>query len=422
MTTTNTPDDAAIAERPKLIRTYRTRAYLSRTGHIRFDEVLTQQCLLYNAALEERTTAWKGHRKRIRYVDQSRSLTEVRKDFPEIEGVLNRRVQIGTLKRLDRAFDAFHRRVSAGESPGYPRFKSSRHWKTVELYSGDSRDLRVDASTGKGVVRIKGLPLLRFKDSRVPVDVQPVELRISRRPNGVYLYLVFNHLEADPPIAQAKNPVGMNAGLSRVHWGLSDGTTVERRRVDNKRRRRLQRKAARQKMGSRSREKVAAQLRRYSHREQIRNRNELHRITTQLLKKYDCFAVEDLEVQKLTASARGAPDMSGVAVYVKTASNRSMLEQTWGEFAQILAYKAEGAGMQLVRVDPAFTSRTCSICGVVREAETADEGRRVSFSCESCGADLNRSINAARNILTRGMAQLLSSAGESDIAGRVSVE
>ena len=85
----------------------------------------------------------------------------------------------------------------------------------MELYSGDSRDLRVDASTGKGVVRIKGLPLLRFKDSRVPVDVQPVEIRISRRPNGVYLYLVFNHLEAAPPIAQPKNPVGMNAGLSR---------------------------------------------------------------------------------------------------------------------------------------------------------------------------------------------------------------
>ncbi len=77
-------------------------------------------------------------------------------------------------------------------------------------------------------------------------------------------------------------------------------------------------------MGSRSREKVAAQLRRHSNREQVRNHNELHRITTQLLKKYDCFAVEDLEIQKLTASARGVPDMSGLAVYVKTDKNSLM--------------------------------------------------------------------------------------------------
>ena len=59
MTTTNRPNDADAAENPKLIRTYRTRAYLSRAGHIRLDDVLAQQCLLYNAALEERTTAWK---------------------------------------------------------------------------------------------------------------------------------------------------------------------------------------------------------------------------------------------------------------------------------------------------------------------------------------------------------------------------
>ena len=57
MTITTTPDDAEVIEHPKLIRTYRTRAYLSRAGHIRLDDVLAQQCLLYNAALEERKTA-----------------------------------------------------------------------------------------------------------------------------------------------------------------------------------------------------------------------------------------------------------------------------------------------------------------------------------------------------------------------------
>ena len=153
MTTSTTPDDAAAAERPKLIRTYRTRAYLSRAGHVRLDDVLAQQCLLYNAALEERRTAWKGHQKSISFAEQSRSLTAIRKDFPDIEGSLHRRIQDATLKRLDRAFAAFHRRAQAGEAPGHPRFKSSRRWKTLEMYSGNARCVFVDESTGKGLVR-----------------------------------------------------------------------------------------------------------------------------------------------------------------------------------------------------------------------------------------------------------------------------
>ena len=94
MTTTSTPNDAVAAEHPKLIRTYRTSAYLSKAGHVRLDDVLAQQCLLYNAALEERKTAWKGHhRERISFAEQSRSLTAIRKDFPDIEGSLHRRIQ-----------------------------------------------------------------------------------------------------------------------------------------------------------------------------------------------------------------------------------------------------------------------------------------------------------------------------------------
>ena len=422
MTTTSTPNDAAAAERPKLIRTYRTRAYLSRAGHVRLDDVLAQQCLLYNAALEERKTAWKQHRERISFAEQSRSLTAIRKDFPDIEGSLHRRIQDATLKRLDRAFSAFHRRVRAGEAPGHPRFKSSRRWKTLEMYSGNAKCVFVDESTGKGLVHIKGLPVLRFKDKRVPAGIQPLQILVSRRPNGVYLCFVFDHLEAKPPIEDVKNPVGINAGRGGVRWGFSDGSTVGRRRVDDKGRRRIQRKVARQKLGSKSRQKTVAQLAKHTHREKILNRNELHRITTQLVDKYDFFAIEDLSIVALTKSARGTLENPGQGVTIKSAANRTMLEQTWGEFAQILTYKAEGAGMSLVRVDPAYTSLTCSKCGVAQFDSSRQERNRIRFRCPDCGNNLNRSINAAKNILVRGSAQLALSAEESAIAGRASME
>ena len=406
----------------RIVRTFRTRAYLSRAGHERFDAVLHQQCLLYNAALEERKSAWKGHRLTVSYSDQCRSLTAVRADFPNIEGSLDRRVQAGTLKRLDRAFRAFFRRLGDGEARGYPRFKSSQRWKTIEMYSGASKYVRYDPKRGKGFVRIKGLPTLRFKDRRVPGGVQPLEIRVTRRPTGIYLCLVFDHLRGESLAGETTNPVGINAGGSRVRWGLSDGTTIPRRETDPGQQHRLQRKIARQKNESNSRHKTVRQLGRLRYRERLKNRNELHRISTRLIRSYDHFVIEDLDIKAITRSASGTLDNPGQGVGRKAAANKVMLEQNWGAFSDMLAYKAEGAGKQLVRVDPAYTSLTCSHCGAVRLDATEREKRSVRFRCRACGIDLNRSINAARNILARGLQTAVPSADEPLVAGMAGME
>ena len=138
MTTTTTPDDATATEHPKLIRTYRTRAYLSRAGHVRWTMCWRSSACCTTLLSRSGPRPGRGTRSRISFAEQSRSLTAIRKDFPGIEGSLHRRIQDATLKRLDRAFAAFHRRVQAGEAPGYPRFKSSRRWKTLEMYSGNA--------------------------------------------------------------------------------------------------------------------------------------------------------------------------------------------------------------------------------------------------------------------------------------------
>ena len=124
----------------------------------------------------------------------------------------------------------------------------------------------------------------------------------------------------------------------------------------------------------------------------------------------------------LTRSARGTLENPGQGVTIKAAANRSMLEQTWGEFAQILTYKAEGAGVSVVRVDPAYTSLTCSRCGVARFDASEQERNRIQFRCPDCGSDLNRSVNAAKNILARGLAQPALSAEESVITGRANMQ
>ena len=400
-------------------RTIRTRGYLSRSGHKKLDDALRQQAMLYNAALEERLCAYRQAGETISFYNQSKSLTQVRADFPDIEGAMDRRVQVGTLQRLEKAMLAFFRRIKSGEAPGYPRFKSSRRWRTLELYSGSNRYVRHEPEKGGGRLRIKGLPTIRFRDDRVPEGVQPVEIRISRRPTGVYVYMVFDHLEAEPPVENPAKPIGINAGRSGARWALSNGRHIDRRRVDDSHYKRLQRRLARQVRGSGRRGKTLAQMQRWQERERWRNRNVLHRLSAWLIKKFDHFVIEDLDIQQITKSARGTVEKPGEEVAKKRKMNRSILAQTWGEFAQMLAYKAEGAGMQVVRVDPAYTSVTCSECRYVNETASEAEKNRIGFRCPSCDyRHRSRSVNAARVILDRGRATLAPGAREPLGAGR----
>ena len=207
-----------------------------------------------------------------------------------------------------------------------------------------------------------------------------------------------------------------------MRWGLSDGSLIDRRRVDDRRKRRLQRKMARQKLGSNSRRKTVALLGKHTHREQIQNRNALHREFSKVISKYDHIVIEDLDIKALTASAKGTAEEPGKDVKQKATMNRLMLSQNWGEFAQFLEYKVVGAGIEVVRVDPAYTSLACSNCGVVKANVFEAERHRVRFRCSSCGVELIASVNAARNILARGLAGSGLSAGERDIAGRANME
>src|ERR1700681_25249 len=124
-------------------RSYRYLLQPTIPQRVRLEQLLSNQCELYNAALEERRGAWKWERRSVSYFDQTRTLTTLRELRPEVleHGVI---VCRGTLKRLDRAFCAFYRRCRAGQTPGFPRFKSSRRFASV--HGEDTSGWRLDAA------------------------------------------------------------------------------------------------------------------------------------------------------------------------------------------------------------------------------------------------------------------------------------
>ena len=306
----------------------------------------------------------------------------------------------GVLRRLDRARRAFFRRVRAGEKPGYPKFRASRRWKTVEI--AEPTAAMVTNRCGKWVVRVKGLPVLVIRPNRELPDSSTIRtLSISRKATGVYVsigYEIERETLDQPPAPMAAH-VGLDMGVT-ARITLSDGRHVERRSTDSNRVADLQRRISRCTRGSKNQRKLHRQLARLRYREQVRNRNECHRLTTRLVREHGLIAIEDLAIRNMTASARGTVEGPGTNVKAKSGLNRSILEQSWGVLVSQFRYKCEWYGRQLAVVSPRHSSQRCSACGAVDASNR--NGKR--YECSACGLVMDADHNAALNILDRAQA------------------
>ena len=377
----------------KIHKTYQHRAYTSKIGYARIVEVLRESARLYNAALEEWRWAYRAGVS-VSLYSQHRELTTIRAE-DEFWGGISLQVGRGVLRRADRARKAFFRRVKAGETPGYPRFKSSRRWHTIELAN-------VDASMVKDrgncyAIRIKGLPEIRLRKGLALPEGAPKALTITLRGRRLFVNLSYEVELATLPRTEAV--VGVDMGVSD-RLALSTGEVVKRRRKPNKRLIRAQQRLSRCKKGGHRWRKRKLVLANQQHRERVRNRNECHRITTDLVRRFGLIAVEDLQIRNMTRSASGTLENPGKNVRQKAGLNRNISEQTWGLLRNQIAYKAAWAGREMVLVDPRFTSQRCSGCGVV-----ATKNRQLKqYSCATCGMTEDADVNAARNVLHKALA------------------
>ena len=374
-------------------RTYQHRAYSSKIGYARIAEILRESAKLYNAALEEWRWAYRSGES-VSLYSQYRELTAIRAD-DAFWGGISVQVGRGVLRRADSARQAFFRRVRNGETPGYPRFKSGRRWHTVELANVDVSMLRPRGDYC--AIRIKGLPEIRLRKGLALPEGVPKALSVTLRGRRLFINLTYEIEQAVLPGSDAA--IGIDMGVSD-RLALSNGERVGRRRKASKHLARMQRRLSKCRKGGHRWKQRRAVLVNHQHRERVRNRNECHRITTELVRRFGLIAVEDLNISNMTRSASGTLENPGTGVAQKRGLNRSITEQTWGLLRAQITYKAEWAGRELAVVDPKFTSQRCSGCGVV----SAEHRQRKRYDCAECGMTEDADINAARNILHKALA------------------
>ena len=139
-----------------------------------------------------------------------------------------------------------------------------------------------------------------------------------------------------------------------------------------------------------------------------KRKDAIHKITSWMVERADIFAIEDLEIASMTASARGTTEEPGKNVSQKSGLNTAILDRGWGEFVRQLEYKCRwasrrhGAKKILLRVRPAYTSQRCFACKSV-DGESRSGG---IYHCTTCGHTDHADINAARNIRELGLEDL----------------
>ena len=125
----------------------------------------------------------------------------------------------------------------------------------------------------------------------------------------------------------------------------------------------------------------------------------LHKVSTQISKSHAMIVIEDLKVKNLSKSAKGNAKQHGKQVKAKSGLNKSILDQGWGMFVQMLEYKQKWRGGDVLKVDPKHTSQTCPSCHHVSKENRVTQAK---FECKECGFKANADFVGALNILERG--------------------
>jgi len=367
---------------------YKFRLYPDKAQEAALNQTLSVCRLVYNSMVHERTALHDQGLKAPTFYTQAPALTQWKKVHAELKTVHSQVLQNVAI-RVERAFQAFFRRVKTGEAPGYPRLKGEGQYDSI-TYPGSG--FKVGASSVWLSVQGKQTQVKAKLHRSIIGTVKTCTVRRY----GRKWFACFSVEQEDdflPPSADFLPPsaesVGLDAGLNSF-LALSDGDFIENPRFfrkDEKALAKAGRKQAKTKKGSKERRKANKVLSRIHERVRNRRHNFVHQTARRLVNEYGMIAVEKLVVK----------NMRGTHCLAKSISDAS-----WSMFRTVLTHKAESANREVIAVNPAYTSQDCSACGYRPDGVAGRTKKKLSdrwHFCPKCSASLDRDTNAAINIL-----------------------
>lgn len=335
---------------------------------------------VYNLALDARTRAWQQGQ-RVSYAQTSAMLTEWKRNeelayLCEVSSVPLQQ----TLRHLQTAFVNFWSKRSR-----YPRFKSKKRSKASAEYTRSAFRYR----DGQLTLAKMTEPLDIVWSRQLPEDMEPSTVIASCDAAGRWFVSMLCEDPTVKPIPATNSVIGIDAGLDHLVT-LSTGEKITNPRCERRDRQRLakaHRELSRKQKGSANRAKARVKVARIHARITDRRRDNLHKLTTRLVRENQTLVIEDLTVRNMVKNRTLA---------------RAISDAAWSEFRNQLEYKATWYGREVIAVDRWYpSSKLCSQCGALAAAMPLHVR---TWTCCGCGAAHDRDVNAARNLLAAGLA------------------
>ena len=325
----------------------------------------------------------------------------------------------GVLVRFDRTIQSFYERCREGKNPGFPRFKPSGRWRSIEMPDPTPSMLQAtgtpkNQSAKWWRLQVKGVPRVRFRDkgnriaTALGTGASVKELRVVRTPLRVEVHVVLKHPDREVLKRPVTNPVGIDTGIAD-RLIFSDGMHVAARKPDHtgivRKQRALSKAVEAHKQReeaegeklphSNTRKKKRQALTRAWRRDTERARQSDFRLAHYLVTTFDGIAIEDSPLGAWTRSKR---------------FGKKLRDQRLSAIPPILEHKAEKAGIPYKEVNPAHTTTDCSQCG---HRQPMPLEVRV-YECGNCGVVICRDCNSAVNISVRAFGRTTGSGGIPD--------
>lgn len=334
---------------------------------------------IYNWGLNQKIQTYKQDKKTIGYVELAHQLTTLKQQeetkwLQECATVCLQQ----SIRNLDAAFVRFFR-----EKKGFPNFKSKKkNSDSVKFIEG------VHFNLSDWKVKIPKIGWTKLCKNK-PFDIESCKigtLTVSRDKCGEYwCTIVVDDLQPKPSKTKIvlETAVGVDLGI-KDYAILSDGTKYGKPKYLEKYSRKLahlNKVFARSKNGSKNHEKLRMKLARLYRRIAYMRSDFTHKLSTDLVRRYDTICLENLNVEGMLKNHYLANSIQSAA---------------WSKFVRQLEYKADLYGKNVVfigRFEP--SSKTCSKCGYINSELTLQQRE---WTCPQCGEHHDRDVNAAINI------------------------
>ena len=358
-----------------MIKTLRVRLYPNAEQRVLLEKHFGVCRFVYNHFLEVRTKYYFEHRnerkKRLSVFDTMKMLTDLKKDLTWLNEVNSQSLQ-HSLVELDKSFRSFFR-----HNGSYPKFKSKKGNQYFIVPSGFKAE-------GNKLILPKFRYGINYMDkSAIPENIK--QIIITRDADRYYASI--QH-ESNEELPKGNGTTGIDMGI-KAFLTTSDGMQIEplnAYRNMEKKLEREHRRLSRKKKGSNNRKRYIVKLQKIYQNISDARTDFNHKVSTAIAKHYDIVVIEDLNTSGMIQNHRLA---------------KSITDQGWYQFKQMLKYKMEWRNAKLIEIGPYEpSSKICSKCGNIKhDMELSDR----IYRCDACDLEMDRDLNAAINIRNIGL-------------------